>query len=725
LALTDFENWIANKLETWLDGAEKTDSTCTRLHDLIDKYLSIIMVLYRGCAERFSLGILTTMELWVVLDKIQCALNPLLSRFTPGISPKTLETLVLRKRGHIHRLLAVEQHLKYRYRPCTTSMEFFSNMERFSMDFFDESKPHQRKRATIEGDAASKSQQKTAEWQDMKERYESSLQEAKDLECDYTRVNNQAVHDDTACEKCKLQSEAADMKIAVYESPLPEDRDLQKVLVVELNPPTGFRAWRDATWRIIQDLGREEVIQPKSKDAEKKGGSKKEEGDLFLPGYNPLSSYGSRGNARIMLRASKKPSQLHGRKTKKMPIELKDVCMSNASRWAFYDKHISAWISDQKAAPSFHGYCVYELPEGPYRHLQWVMSSTDYSDNQVLAKQANCPSNLNLHEHYVFGSLRAGRRLQLMNILRALASQDLNLKNAAVQTLILQVLWEVGASYEGDDIAAPEDSCLRVSHAEFGDTSFCRRLLQVLETITNQMTASRSERNIDALISIVMLALRTLSLTTSHGIRAVAAESLRRFRRRFMTLLKKIARSRPSLSTNDTANASRMLLFKAAGLVKMTFDVDACHIDSVLRDHQDVEAFITASLLVSENVPIGKLQPNVKEILLRGFEISKAVEDVIRRLIPQCGQSLTTALLTRCEGLHLEDNWFFCSGNDNPWVESLTLAPNSKVVHLNILTGEILLEGRNIQKVPPEIEQDSLYQQVFSQVSVSRSLVRL
>jgi hypothetical protein len=418
-----------------------------------------------------------------------------------------------------------------------------------------------------------------------------------------------------------------------------------------------------------------------------------------------------------VLKALKKPSQLHGRKTKKMTAELKDVCQANASLWEFWDKHNCAWTRDQKSAPSFHGFCVYELPKGPYSHLQWVMSSTDFNDNQVLSKQADCPSNLNLHEHYVFGSIRAGRRLQLMNVLRALASDDLNLKDAAVQTLILQGLWEVGPAYEVEYTTSPQDPCLRVGSADFDDTSFCRKLLHVLGNITNQMAASCAEQNMDALVSIVTLTLRTLSLTTSDGIRAMAAESLRKFRSRITTLLKKIVETRCSTSGKNTELAERMLLFKAASLVKTTFDVDICHIGSVLRNQQDVEDFITASLLANENVPTGDMGLNVKEIVLRGFEINKTVEGVLRNLVLESGQGLTAALLTRCDGLRLENNWFFCSGSDNPWIETSTPAPNSKVVHFNILTGEFLLEGRNIQKVPPEIERDPLYQRVFGQVS--------
>jgi hypothetical protein len=709
LALADFEHWIASNLNIWLDSTEKTENMCAQLRDLLDKYLTTIMEVYRGCCERFSMGILTTLEIWVALDKIQCALNHSLIQYSPGISPRVLQPLLLRKRDHLERLLAVKEHLIYRN---STTTELFPNMDSFCENFFDQSEPHQRELSAIEGEATTQRQQKTTEWQAATEMYESLLQDARECDHDYTTNDDEEVHDPSSCEKCMLESEAGDMKIVIYEWPLPENKDAQKVLVVELNPPAGFRAWRDATWRIIQDLGRQEVVLPETKRQEPKQvpGSRKEAGDLFLSGYNALSGRGIRNDGRIMLRAKKKPTQLHGRKSKRMPLELEDICVENTSTWDFYDKQKAAWISDQKDAPDFRRYCTYELPAGPYRSLQWVMSSPNYTDNEILARPADCPSDLSLREFYAFGSLRAGRRIQIANILRALAVQSLNIKSLAVQTLIVQAIWEFDPSYEGD--------------RKFSDPSLCRLLLLVLENIMDQMAFSLCDQNIDALISVAILILRTLSLTDEADTRVMAIGSLRKLRECGMRLLRRLSNGSSSLSVDEPVAARTILSFKTVCLVKMTFDVDVRHIDNVLRDSEDVETFATASLLMFENTPaeIGSLQPCTKEMLLRGLELSTGLEKHLRAMLPEHSDGLTAALFSRCDGLTLQDKWSFLSREDNPWVECQT--SDRRVLHYNTLTGEVLVEGRHIQKVPPEIERDPWYQRVIGNVSNSWSALK-
>jgi hypothetical protein len=90
VVLVDYENWIAYNLDSWLDNCVKSENICARLRDLIEKYLPAIMAVYHACCERFSIGILTTMETWVALDKVQCGLNPLLAQYSPEYLQKFL-----------------------------------------------------------------------------------------------------------------------------------------------------------------------------------------------------------------------------------------------------------------------------------------------------------------------------------------------------------------------------------------------------------------------------------------------------------------------------------------------------------------------------------------------------------------------------------------------------------------------------------------------------------
>ncbi|TLD36380.1 hypothetical protein E2P81_ATG03269 [Venturia nashicola] len=711
--LADFEYWIVHDLPTWLDENVESQKTCVSLERMMAEYLSVMMEVYSGCPERYSTGILTALEIWVSLDRVQCALNPLVSYYSPGMPKQVLEPLLLRGRDHIARLTMIEEYLEDRNGPHNSELpDIFLNMDKFFVDFFDQSRFHQLALKKIEEDIEAKVLDQTSLWQAEKERYTTIVQEAKDL--DHVAIEKSDGQDQLTaapadCDHCLKLEEAGRIAVQVWERPLPENPSQQKIIVVEMNLPQGFKSWRDITYRVIQDLGRRETIKPRKPIGKA----------LCVSDYKPLSKpprHGFKtGGARVTLCASTRP-RTTGTKTRKMKdLEVEDVCLSNPSVWAFYDTTKEVWIEDQKGVPDFRHYCGYTIPEGPYDHLQSTMTAAAYTDNEILAKQAECGIGLSLREHYAFGSLRAGRRLRLKNILRALAANTLNMKTLAVQTLILQTIWEVGPPHDLNDVAAPADSCLRVGYADFDSKQYCRKLLSALDSIVMQSASSWSEDNLDALFSAVALILKTLSFATSEGIRVKARDDLRSVRRRAIMLLKRLSTHQPTSSSQRGEVARSPLLFKAANLVKMTFDVNATHIASVFNDSQDVEDLTTALLLSQENAPFGDLQPLIKEMVFRGFEISRALEQSFRVLITDMSGAITAAITDRCTSLSFDHDWKLRQdyNSSSPWIENRTSGLSPCLVHFNILTGELLVQGRQVQRIPDEIARDPLYQQLF------------
>ncbi|KAE9967905.1 hypothetical protein EG328_007909 [Venturia inaequalis] len=714
--LADFEYWVAHDLPTWLDDNDQNQIICISLGTMMKEYLSVAMKIYSGCPERFSTGILTALDLWVALDRAQCALNPLVSHYSPGIPKRILEPLLLRKRDHIVRLTTIENYLQRRNGPLNSeSLDIFQNMKEFFVEFFDQSQFHQRALKDIEEDIDAKVQDQTSLWQAGKERYTTILQEAKDMAHVAIEKSGGQDHLTAApadCDHCLKKEEAGKISVPVWERPLPEDSSQRKMIVVELNLPAGFKSWRDATWTIILDLGLLGIVEPKKSIG--RGLSISD----YKPLFKQLQQRSKTSGARITLCASTRPRTTGVKFRKMKDLEVEDVCLSNPSVWAFCDTEKEAWIKDQKEIPDFRRYCGYKLPEGPYHHLQSTMTAAIYTDNEILAKQAQCVLGLSLKEHYAFGSLRAGRRLRLKNILRALAANTLNMKTLAVQTLILQTVWEVGPPHEPENRAAPADLYLRVGYADLDSKRFCAELLSAVDGIVVQSGSSWSEENLDALLSAVVLILKILSFATSEGIRAKARDDLRLVRRRAIVLLTRLSTHQNRSSSPRGEGASTTLLFKAANLVKMTYDVNAMHIGSVLNDSQDVEDLTTALLLAQENAPLGEdLQPHTREMRFRGFEISRALEQCFRILIPSMSSAITAAIMKKCTSLTFDKTWNLPQdyNSSSPWIENRTSGPNPRLVHFSILTGQLLVQGRQIQRIPDEIARDSLYQQLFGE----------
>ena len=73
LYLTDLEIWVQNSLNDWLRANLESQAAVTALAALIDTYTSIASLAYKDMPEDISLMLLTSMDLWVALDK--CTLH--------------------------------------------------------------------------------------------------------------------------------------------------------------------------------------------------------------------------------------------------------------------------------------------------------------------------------------------------------------------------------------------------------------------------------------------------------------------------------------------------------------------------------------------------------------------------------------------------------------------------------------------------------------------------
>ena len=99
LYLADLELWVQHSLDDWLHANIERQSACEALARVIDDYASAASSVYADMPEDISLMLLTTMDLWVALDK--CALHhyPLLHEYNPEFPPSLFELLLLPKKA--------------------------------------------------------------------------------------------------------------------------------------------------------------------------------------------------------------------------------------------------------------------------------------------------------------------------------------------------------------------------------------------------------------------------------------------------------------------------------------------------------------------------------------------------------------------------------------------------------------------------------------------------
>lgn len=110
---------------------------------------------------------------------------------------------------------------------------------------------------------------------------------------------------------------------------------------------------------------------------------------------------------------------------------------------AIVTSHVSSHshCSVTSVVPNVHSLVTIRLQE--FNQLQWVLDSTEYSENISYATQAECPHGMTLHEYLEFTRIRSGGNLQFTNLLRALhEGMDFTLPHTL--DLLVQSLWQVG-----------------------------------------------------------------------------------------------------------------------------------------------------------------------------------------------------------------------------------------------------------------------------------------
>lgn len=91
-----------------------------------------------------------------------------------------------------------------------------------------------------------------------------------------------------------------------------------------------------------------------------------------------------------------------------------------------------------------------DLAPGVKAKLQFAISATCYTSNQVIATQELCPPQLSLHEFMSFASSRSGAQLQWINLLQELCEGSLLWQTEEMATLVSMLMWQVGCIVNGD-----------------------------------------------------------------------------------------------------------------------------------------------------------------------------------------------------------------------------------------------------------------------------------
>jgi hypothetical protein len=633
---------------------------------------------------------------------------PLLSQYSPEFNESFLSALLLPQAQQRSRLSRIETYIKTRRSSALpTSVSIFSKditESTFSVRYFKSSHALQVLYHQILEDAVLARQAKIAQLEKYQEKYDRLQTTIQTSSCEYfTHWMQGWTRHDRNCKKCALVQQAKNMRIEVHEWPLPEDTLAQAAVVFELRCPAPFAIWREATFRILTGLfsGTHTLLnEQKPYDT--------------VATYDGLLNYFETDHlnrpSKLNYTSSAKSFLSSHYRMARFPATVADVCVKNALRFALYDTSTRTWTAQRPPDMDIRHLCTFRLPVGPYEPLQYALKGTSHLANRVLARQHECPAELQLHEYIAFGLLRSGRRLQWLNMLRELRSRTLTFSANAVNMLFLQAAWQVGppGSDQGE----------RECHVEPGQKEFGKQLILELHGMLKGLEANWQE--VVAAQTLIVLAAQILAGTKTVAVELDAIQFLREARKVCLAWTRALSGKLPECKPGEVREL-QFRVVQMAATCRMTFDVEECYLQDVLHTDEDVSMLVECASTIRDNIPaiVGTLPTGMKTLLDRDRRIAYAVEKHLRSLVTSNIRGID--LKPIWSAYEQGTRWMVMAEPNERWVYTYTretAESERQKVHYNLITGELLVEGLPLGRMPVSYTNHTTYKELFGEVCI-------
>ncbi|KAG7094406.1 hypothetical protein E1B28_008006 [Marasmius oreades] len=698
LALYDFERAIEDDIDVWVWSCSTSrdfEKGCSTISEWINIYSKEARSRYQGNPEEMSVMFLTLLELWIGLDKLCTSHCDLVLRYSPEIKGGIFTPLLLRRAQSIDRLKTALQYLRKRQDNATVSLpSIFSprcTSTTFPVAFFNSSSEHQSLRQLIEQKAELDRQEKVEELNKKNEHHRNlERQAASQSHKESFNVSGRRIHKKKKCPKCKLEKEMSSMEIRVLEWPLPSDDSEAKGTVFELAPPVVFSIWRDTTYFLLHDVFTPVALREESSAPDAK---------VELQNYSGLSSFmSSFQSRRLMLASTTKSWGRTHYKSVGIPNTEGQVCLKNGLELRLFDTSDAVWISQPFAGVTISSDCTFLLPPGPYSNLQYAVDSTAHTSNEVLAKQSECSRDLTLHEYISFCSLRAGARLQWLNLLRELRARILTFSQDAVEMLIAQTVLQMGPLSRDDHWEW---------HRELYDPVFQSRLLDELKDLKDSIQANWSE----------VASMRTITLLTHRVLiwcgddheegRTVLHSNLKDSVRIAHGWMKEVYGKLQKASNTSQASDLQLRLCEMAAACRSAGDLDS--------PRYDVALMVEAGLILRDNMPAELATTNSSKARLFTLDrrLRHSFEPYLASIIANGSRTpFNQAILEYWPAYNPKTHWVQQSAPNDRWLCSKS---SSHEIAFNMLESLLLIDGKRLGRLPFEIMSHPTYSRILGQ----------
>lgn len=715
--LASFEAWVASHLDEWIKLHLGEEATCGRLGGLIQSYHKIASPVYSSHPEAVSTMLLTILELWIACDRSTTYIHGMLNDYDPYIPEGIFESLLLPFTSQMERLANAESYLhkrrKHLRHPGPGIFLDFGTPSCFSVQYFNQSTEHQSLQADIEALAQRCRSEKQNELRQKHQKYTELMDQAARMECDYREVivdrrfdYRESHHNKDSCARCACQQKASSITIHVHEWPLPANHLASKSTVFELNVPSSFGCWRDATVFFLNDVLQTEYASKATPIAE------------YTPQrYRGLSSYFTHvgSGLRVGLLSEVKPHEVTHRRNKEIIcVTEEDVCLNNGLRWRYYDSAVGCFIDKFTATHAMAKSCNYKLPPRCSSLQRFLFRPADIhngpSPNTVFASQSSSPVDMPLDEYKALCTLPLGVEVQWQNILRQLAMPSVDFKKVETDIFILQVINQAGPPLR--------NSTSRRGHQVLKDNRFACTILHKIEEATERL--EENWELVHGLSILIFLTLRVVSLSPSTEIHDASLKRLSHLREIACKWINQVSEKASCTVDDEPRNSLLARSVHIALICTETFDCEGTFLERSLATSSDASIYLRCCMIINDRKQVLPIDSDpIIPILLRRWKcLAYRCYPILARNITRHGSpALDTAIKTSWAAYCASSSWSAASKRDEIWLANRTASQStnnkSLLVHFNLLTGELLVNGLPLARLPFEYECHETYNRLF------------
>ncbi|KAF9769646.1 hypothetical protein IL306_012919 [Fusarium sp. DS 682] len=697
--LAMIESWVQYNLNQWIEEHLREESVCASLKVLLESYHSAARDCYSSSPEAASRMLLTIGEIWVATDKATLHNYPMLQEYNAEVPTKIWQALLFQSKADMIRLQRLETYLIGRkWTPSRPSVfRSFGDSMSFPIRYFQQSPMLQGKKIMIEERAKLDKQAKISEFYQLKDRYNDLMQQYNATTCGQiyqTSLGVRYLTHDPYCHRCSLMSQANSLQIMAHEWPLPTDTLEAQATVFELGIPHQFAEWRDVTFYFIHD-----VLSFKSF-------GERPDSSYPLDSYSGLSPWCTSEPSRVHLLSEAKPHlQTHRRQKSIAVSDVADVYLDNGLVYRYHDRTSGSFISSFTQSMTVSDLCTFKLPERaqdlqPFLVRNWLKPDGE-TPNQVIASQSKCPKHMTLGEFKALAILPYGYRLQWMSILTQLAMPTIDFNQDETAIFLLQMSLQAGprSVYE----------VTRETHTRLTEVEFGHRLLENLS-----QAVSRIEKNWEshtALCSFTLLAIRFLSLASpllDQEIMGLLCHCRGISYQWLMTLISKVQDTADDMQRKEFSESA----LNVAMICVQTFNVDDKHLKKILGDSQQASFLVECSIVIyNTTLANNKTQNPLQSIMddRTKYTLHRTRSVLVHEVIYRGNECLDLAIKRSWPDFSRTAKWSLASSTGY-WLETKS---GRRQVDLNVLTGELLVNGAPLARLPRDYSMHEDYGRLF------------